>query len=221
MGASPRRRQHRRPPGRRQLIGSALAAGLLATVGFVRGRSQARRPADEHALRPPGAVAEDRFGAACVRCGLCVQACPFDVLQLAGEAGPVEAGTPYFRARDKACVMCQDLPCQRACPSGALGPPSLRIADARIGVAALAAPERCYSFIGAAACNSCWKACPLRTQGAITMHQGLTARGGRFTPTVDAAVCTGCGLCEQACIAEWPAIRVAALRDGRTRVPAG
>ena len=219
MNASQRRRRSR-PPGRRQLIGSALAAGLLAVVGFGRARSEAVRPDDPRALRPPGAIAEDAFGAACVRCGLCVQRCPFDVLHLAGEDGPVAAGTPYFRARDKACLMCRDLPCQRVCPTGALGPRTLRIVDARIGVAALAAPEHCYSFIGAAACNSCWKACPLRTQGALVMRQGLTARGGRFTPTVDAAVCTGCGLCEQACIAEQPAIRVAALRDGLTRRPA-
>jgi ferredoxin-type protein NapG len=221
MGALRQRRRRGRPPGRRQLIGSALAAGLLATVGLVRALGQARRPADEHALRPAGAVAEDTFGAACVRCGLCVQACPFDVLHLAGEDGPVESGTPYFRARDKACLMCADLPCQRVCPSGALGPRSMRIEEARIGVAGLSSPERCYSFIGAAACNSCWKACPLRARGAITMRQELTSRGGHFTPTVDAAVCTGCGLCEQACIAEQPAITVAPLRDGRTRAAAG
>lgn len=217
MDVPRRRRQRGRPPGRRQLIGSALAAGLLGVVGFGRVHSEAGGLDDPHALRPPGALAEHDFGAACVRCGLCVQACPFDVLRLAADDGPVAAGTPYFRARDKACVMCRDLPCQRICPTGALGPRTLRIVDARIGVAALSAPERCYSFIGAAACNSCWKACPLREQGAIVMRQGLTARGGRFTPTVDAAVCTGCGLCEQACIAELPAIRVAALRDGVTR----
>jgi ferredoxin-type protein NapG len=221
MHAPRRPRWRGRLPGRRRLIGSALAAGLLGTVAFVRARSQARLPPDERTLRPPGALAERAFDAACVRCGLCVQSCPFDVLRLAGADGPVAAGTPYFRARDKACVMCADLPCQRACPTGALGPRTLRIVDARMGVAALAAPERCYSFIGAAACNSCWKACPLRAQGALVMRRGVTMRGGRFTPTVDAAVCTGCGLCEQACIAEQPAIRVAALRDGATRRPAG
>ena len=208
------RRTRPRLPGRRQVLGAAVAGAGLAAIGATRARQERAAPADTRALRPPGAMADDRFLAACVRCGLCVQGCPWNVLHLADERGPVAAGTPYFRARSAACVMCQDLPCQRVCPTGALGPATMRIEEARIGLAALSAPEACYSFIGAAACNSCFKACPLRGR-AITMRRGPTRLGGQFTPTVDADVCTGCGLCEQACIAERPAITVVAIRDGR------
>lgn len=203
-----------RLPGRRQLLGGVIAGAGLATIGATRARHELRGSADTRALRPPGAVAEQRFLAACVRCGLCVQACPWDVLRLAGEGEAVAAGTPYFHAREAACVMCQDLPCQSVCPTGALGPGAMRIEQARIGLATLSRPQGCYSFIGAAACNSCARACPLGDR-AITMRQGATRLGGRFTPTVDATACTGCGLCEQACIAEQPAITVTAIRDGR------
>ena len=35
------------------------------------------------ALRPPGALPEAEFLAACIRCGLCVRDCPYDTLSLA------------------------------------------------------------------------------------------------------------------------------------------
>jgi len=199
---------------RRRLVGSALALAGLGGLAWQRTRAERQLPADAQALRPPGALSEDRFLAACVRCGLCVQACPFGTLRLAAAAGPVAPGTPYFRAREQPCAMCDALPCQRVCPSGALGPQGLRIHDARMGSASLSRPDGCYSFIGAAACNRCWRACPLRGR-ALKMIAGPTRLGGRFTPSVDSTVCTGCGLCEKACIAEHAAITVrAAGRPG-------
>ena len=193
-------------------------AGLTALVAR-RSSAEAKPLSDNRALRPPGAIAEHDFLAACVRCGLCVQACPFGTLRLAHEADPVPQGTPFFRAREVPCEMCDGVPCRAACPTGALAPTLTRIADARIGVAALSKPEGCYSFIGAAVCNSCWRACPLKGR-AIVMKRGRTRLGGLFTPTVDPAVCTGCGKCEKACIAVEPVITVAALRDGRPAVAA-
>jgi ferredoxin len=35
------------------------------------------------ALRPPGALPEDDFLGACIRCGLCVRDCPYNTLELA------------------------------------------------------------------------------------------------------------------------------------------
>ena len=196
-----------RRPGRRQWLGALIALGAASSAGWLRARVEAAQPNDPRTLRPPGAGTEEDFLGACLRCGLCVKACPFDVLRLADAAGPVPRGTPYFNARASACRMCEDVPCQPVCPTSALGPAGLRIGDARMGLAAVRDEARCYSIIGAARCNACWKACPLQEQ-AITMKPGLTARGGRFTPTVDARVCTGCGLCEQFCIADPPAITV-------------
>ncbi len=198
-------------PGRRQWLGSMLALGALGAAARQVIDDEAQGPRDARALRPPGALAEGDFLGSCVRCGLCVDACPFGTLHLAATAGPAQPGTPFFVARDTPCFMCDDVPCQRACPTGALGSKALAIDDARMGLAALTHPERCYSFIGASRCDSCWRACPLQDT-AIVMKRGATSRGGFFTPTVDAAVCTGCGLCEKRCIAEPAAITVAPFR---------
>ena len=130
----PAGRTKHRLPGRRQLLGGVIAGAGLAAIGATRARHELRGPTDARALRPPGAVAERRFLAACVRCGLCVRGCPWAVLRLAGEGETMAAGTPYFHAREAACVMCQDLPCQRICPTGALGPAAMRIEQARIGL---------------------------------------------------------------------------------------
>ncbi|HXE38217.1 MAG TPA: 4Fe-4S binding protein, partial [Azonexus sp.] len=51
------------------------------------------------ALRPPGALPEDEFLGACIRCGLCVRDCPYDTLSLAKPESTVATGTPYFTAR--------------------------------------------------------------------------------------------------------------------------
>ena len=213
---------HARSPlriGRRRLVGSLLTLAGLSALVARRGTAEATPLRDARALRPPGAIAETDFLAACVRCGLCVQACPFGTLRLAGPDDPVPQGTPFFRAREVPCEMCDGVPCRAACPTGALQPSLMRIVDARIGVAGLSSPEGCYSFIGAAACNSCWRACPLKGR-AIVMRQGRTPLGGWFTPTVNADVCTGCGKCEKACIAAEPAITVTAYRDGRSAAAA-
>jgi ferredoxin-type protein NapG len=199
-------------PSRRKLLHTGAVAALA--VGALGWRSASeRRPVPEHALRPPGALPEREFLASCLRCGLCVDACPYPTLMLADEGGPAPVGTPYFVARRAPCEMCKDVPCVRVCPTGALSPSLRRIADARMGVARLTGERRCYSFTGAAYCRSCYLACPLRDR-AIRMQPGATRLGGRFTPTVDADLCTGCGKCEKACVAAEAAITVAG-RGGR------
>ena len=49
------------------------------------------------AIRPPGAGNETDFQSACIRCGLCVRDCPYDILQLATPAQQVATGTPFLR----------------------------------------------------------------------------------------------------------------------------
>ncbi|MBN8285706.1 MAG: ferredoxin-type protein NapG, partial [Zoogloea sp.] len=58
---------------RRELMqgaASAATAGLIAGGAALASRPAVARPAQ--ALRPPGALDDERFLAACVRCGLCV-----------------------------------------------------------------------------------------------------------------------------------------------------
>ena len=101
----------------REAAGAAGGAGLLAlAAGLTATQSQARAA---QALRPPGALAEHDFLGACVRCGLCVRDCPYDTLKLGRLGEGVASGTPYFEARQVPCEMCEDIPCVKACPTGA------------------------------------------------------------------------------------------------------
>ncbi len=65
------------------------------------------------ALRPPGAQPEDDFNGICLRCGLCVRACPFEMLHLARLGQLITTGTPYFIAREAGCEMCPEIPALR------------------------------------------------------------------------------------------------------------
>ncbi|PVJ59652.1 ferredoxin-type protein NapG, partial [Salmonella enterica subsp. enterica serovar Senftenberg] len=107
--------------GRRRFLRDVVrTAGGLAAVGVALGLQQQTARATGVRLRPPGALNENVFASACVRCGQCVQACPYDTLKLATLASGLSAGTPYFVARDIPCEMCEDIPCAKVCPSGAL-----------------------------------------------------------------------------------------------------
>lgn len=203
-----------RPLSRRKAIASVVALGAGGALLATRMQGERRAPLPTDRIRPPGALPEPAFLDACVRCGLCVQACPYDTLHLADLATPVPAGTPCFVARATPCEMCEDIPCTAACPTGALRPSLHDIRQAHMGTAGLSTPQRCLSYIGAAYCDSCFRACPVKGQ-AIRMQHGRTAAGGQFQPVVDAAHCTGCGLCEKACVLEdTAAITVRANHEG-------
>ena len=177
-----------------------LGLGLIAT--------NARSHAPEM-LRPPGALPEQEFLGACLRCGLCVRDCPFDTLKLAQITDPVANGTPYFVAREVPCEMCDDIPCVAACPSSALDQALDNIDDARMGLAVLIDQETCLNFLGLR-CDVCYRVCPLIDE-AITLEMERNTRTGhhaRFIPTVHSDACTGCGKCEQACVLDEAAIKV-------------
>lgn len=190
---------------------AARGAGGACIFGFGLGmladRASASLPA--HAIRPPGALAENDFLSACVRCGLCVQDCPFDTLTLANAAdGPVR-GTPHFIARNVPCEMCEDIPCVVACPTGALNKTLTNIDDAKMGVAVLVGHETCLNYLGLR-CDVCYRVCPLMGE-AITLersHNERTGKHARFIPVIHSEKCTGCGKCEQACVLEEAAIKV-------------
>jgi ferredoxin-type protein NapG len=196
------------PARRRFLRDTVRAIAGLSAVVVVLGVQQRRSQADVLRLRPPGAVAEAAFSATCIRCGQCVQICPYQTLKLATLVSGPAAGTPYFVARDIPCEMCEDIPCVAACPSGALQ--SLgSIDEAKMGVAVLMDHENCLNYQGLR-CDVCYRVCPL-IDSAITLESERNARTGkhaRFLPTVHSDICTGCGKCEKACVLEQAAIKV-------------
>ncbi len=196
--------------GRRRFLRDVVrTAGGLAAVGVALGLQQQTARASGVRLRPPGAINENAFASACVRCGQCVQACPYDTLKLATLASGLSAGTPYFVARDIPCEMCEDIPCAKVCPSGALDREIESIDDARMGLAVLVDQENCLNFQGLR-CDVCYRECP-KIDEAITLeleHNTRTGKHARFLPTVHSDACTGCGKCEKVCVLEQPAIKV-------------
>jgi ferredoxin-type protein NapG len=195
---------------RRFLVDTARTASGVALLGLGLGlysRRSESLPAT--AIRPPGAHDEQDFLGRCVRCGLCVRDCPYGTLQLARLDEPVATGTPWFEARKIPCEMCEDIPCVRACPSGALDKGLTNIDEARMGLAVLIDQENCLNFLGLR-CEVCYRVCPLIDK-AITLEVQHNVRSGkhaRFIPVVHSDACTGCGKCEHACVLDQAAIRV-------------
>ncbi|MCG8012529.1 MAG: 4Fe-4S binding protein, partial [Candidatus Thiodiazotropha weberae] len=118
-------------------------------------------------------------------------------------------GTPYFIARSGPCEMCVDIPCVVACPTNALDHDLKDIEESRMGLAVLIDQENCIAFHGLR-CEVCFNVCPIRNR-AITLDMQHNTRSGKhalFIPVVHSDACTGCGLCERACILEEAAIKV-------------
>ncbi len=191
---------------------TACGVSLLALGVGIHAR-QARALPSEF-IRPPGALDEEEFLSACIRCGVCVRDCPYGILKLAdlGSDNPA-TGTPYFVARTGPCEMCEDIPCIPGCPTNALNHKLTDITKARMGLAVLIDQETCIAFQGLR-CEVCYNVCPLRGK-ALTLEYLPNKRSGRhalFIPTVHSEHCTGCGLCEKACILEREAIKVLPIR---------
>lgn len=205
---------------RRFLLDAARVAAGCAVAGTLLGAyaGQARAlPAE--ALRPPGALPEGDFLAACIRCGLCVRDCPYDTLTLAELGEGPATGTPFFTARDIPCEMCEDIPCVKACPTGALDPALDDIGDANMGIAVLVDRENCLNALGLR-CDVCYRVCPVIDE-AITLELTHNERSGHhamFMPTVHAEYCTGCGKCEKSCVLPEAAIKVLPERLARGKL---
>ncbi len=199
---------------RKFLANIARTAGGVTLLGLGLGmysRQSLSLPAQ--ALRPPGVKNEKDFLASCIRCGLCVRDCPYDTLKLAEFAEDVALGTPYFEARKIPCEMCEDIPCVKACPTGALDPELTDIDDSRMGLAVVIDQEACIAFRGLR-CEVCFNVCPVQGK-AITLDRQHNARTGKhalFIPVVHSSDCTGCGKCEHACILEEAAIKVLPIK---------
>ena len=78
-----------------------------------------------------------------------------------------------------------------------------------MGLAVVVDQETCIAFQGLR-CEVCFNVCPLRAK-AISLEYQHNDRSGKhalFIPVVHSDACTGCGLCEKACILEEAAVKV-------------
>ncbi|MFQ5490956.1 MAG: 4Fe-4S dicluster domain-containing protein [Phycisphaerae bacterium] len=220
-------------------LGLALAGGLVHFLQRINVSSfpAVKRPYARLAglLRPPGALPEPDFLAACIRCYKCQDACEPGAIQFYTEKHGQLYHTPYVNPARAGCTLC--MKCGPACPTGAL-----RLLDeprqADMGSVELI-EDLCLSFkakhlrsrqallmelnqapteVDALAerrgpCGECFMFCPLRNQ-AIKLEPGAF-----LAPVIFPEQCVGCGMCEHICrivVRGEPAIRVV-----RTRRQAG
>ena len=202
-------------PTRRELIKKLLkSSGYMFMGGAFWGGLINETKASDLTLRPPGAIEKDEFLKKCIKCGACVEACPYDTLMLATVEDKAALGAPYFKPREIPCYMCLDIPCVPPCPTGALDLKSLLKTDeetgeeemdiniSRMGVA-LIDEATCIAFEGVQ-CDACFRACPLMNEAIYTeyIRNENTGKHAYLIPVVKADACTGCGACEHACVME-------------------
>lgn len=189
----------------RRGFAAGAVGGLAAAVGL---RTVLGAPADRHPVRPPGAVPEREFLRLCVRCGECLKACPFNVLQPTGfEQGLDGLWTPQMVADWQGCdPTCNN--CGQVCPTGAIR--ALPLAEKRVARMGLAvvSERTCLPYAGRQACDLCFSECEAAGYHAIefvrvhveTDEGGLPVEGsGYAAPVVLAHKCNGCGLCQTRC----------------------
>ena len=162
-----------------------------------------------HWIRPPFALDELEFLLACTRCGECETACPHNVIfSLSTRLGAQVAATPALDLLNKGCHLCDDWPCVAVCEPGALVLPNaveeeeeeqdaipLKLAKVWIK------ESDCLPYSGPE-CGACAASCPV--PGALLWNQ--------TRPEINVELCSGCGLCREACIVDPKAIGVKSLQ---------
>ncbi len=175
------------PLKRREFV-KVVAGGLSATFllpAAARAMSLVRSPVRTNRLRPPGAVPEEIFAGKCIRCGRCVEVCPYRSIKLLDIRAGVFAGTPIITAEEVPCYLC--MKCVEVCPTGTLL--KIRQEETRMGIAIIN-KHTCYTWQSLTICRTCFDVCPYKEQ-AITLDQ--------LRPVIVEDRCVGCGICTHAC----------------------
>ena len=208
--------------GRRAVLGGLLAGISLPFFGRLDGRVD--KVEDPRLIRPPGALAEVDFLEVCQRCGLCMKACPTNVINpTLAEAGMSGFWTPRLIMTQGYCEYTCTL-CGSVCPTGAIRPISAKEKTGRpikIGSAFLDR-GRCLPWSGNAPCIVCQEHCPTSPKAIYLKTERVPRHDGREItvqlPYVDLKLCVGCGICEYKCpVQGLPAIRT--ISAGETRSP--
>ena len=217
------------------MVGLSLFGGLVHWLSKARLATypMVKRPYEKLAglLRPPGALLEPDFLAACIRCYRCQDACEPGAIAFYTESDGDLFHTPYVDPAKAGCTLCNK--CGPACPTGAL----LHFADhtdVDMGSVELR-EDLCLSYkakwvreqqellvqmgrkpmeVESVAerrgpCGECFMFCPLRNR-AIKLEPGAF-----LAPLVFTEQCVGCGMCEEICrtvVRGEPAIRVVRTR---------
>ena len=170
---------------RREFLGLAgIGVGTAALYGIM--GSQEEIPP----LRPPGIKGEDEFATRCLRCQECVRGCLTQCLEPAGkEYGADRLWTPRFNPELARCEyeLC-DRACATACPAGLME--RVPDADVKLGQAFIY-KKLCLPWSQGKDCLICYERCRYQAIGVDE----------RRRPYMIPENCTGCGACQNTCIA--------------------
>ncbi|MEM7263187.1 MAG: 4Fe-4S dicluster domain-containing protein, partial [Planctomycetota bacterium] len=146
---------------------------------------------DRPILRPPGALPEEEFLDRCLSSGLCITSCPVTAIKFGASDDPLMDEKPFIDPETQACVVCDDLSCMAACPTGALLSQSRE--EINMGLAVVH-DEICLRTQGED-CQICVDKCPLGRDAIEIPYEG-----GAVLVHEDG--CTGCGVCQMYCPTE-------------------
>ena len=166
-------------------LAGAVTVTALVSSSAETSAALVRSPVTTNRLRPPGAVPEEIFAGKCLRCGRCVEVCPYHCIELLDIRHGLHAGTPLIAVEKIPCYLC--MKCVDVCPTGTLQ--RVEMAETRMGLAVIN-QFTCAAWNGRALCRTCYDKCPFKNR-AIRLEA--------LKPVVDETVCTGCGLCTHAC----------------------
>ncbi|MFH1859747.1 MAG: 4Fe-4S binding protein [bacterium] len=164
----------------------ALGAGIISSFS-VRAIPHIH---DKYLIRPPGALPEDRFKDACIRCGACTKVCiSHGLVPDFFGSGLIGLGSPRLIPRIGACEDYCNL-CGQVCPSGAIQKLSEdEKRKKKIGTAVINT-ERCLAYAqDRKLCLICDEQC---LHNAIDVDE-------KKRPVVNKNKCIGCGVCENKC----------------------
>ncbi|OGV69633.1 MAG: hypothetical protein A2283_23560 [Lentisphaerae bacterium RIFOXYA12_FULL_48_11] len=180
-------------------LGRRLFISLIA--GGVTGLAARNIVGKQYSIRPPGAIAEDKFTAVCIRCGNCVRACPKKIIfPDTGQSGIAGILTPVLRFDPEYCAeWCNE--CTKVCPTGAISRISLQAKNNIAMGTAVVAKQHCLAWENGQSCMVCDEYCPYHAIKVIKNDEVLC-------PEVDPEICRGCGFCQAGCPAETKAIVV-------------
>lgn len=130
---------------RRDFLKNAIGLGALTAVSGAGIYFAPKLKSSELLLRPPGAVKEDDFLKLCIKCGQCLQVCPYDSILLEDIDGGASLGMAYIDPKKRGCYLCEAFPCILACPTGALDHEHDNIKYIKMGIAVLSDVDGCLA----------------------------------------------------------------------------
>ncbi len=190
------------------ILGLALGGGIAISPYALQA---------EMRLRPPGAVSEKEFLALCIKCGQCLQVCPYHSIKLADMAKGHGVGTPYIDARERGCYACNAVPCVLACPSGALDHACEKPEDIKMGIAVLEFPNKCIALTNTPVPKGHSK----RIHDFVNSQMNITQLERDMLTKLDEFEGKQCTICADMCPIPNPMSAISMIRDGEGKKTRG